>query len=122
MPGLVLAILAILLPWVVDAGVAVHVALEAHHGHEGEHHEDDEDLPAQPAGVHGHPHDDRTPAHDHGSSLPEAASRTAPALNAIWSAPSSGALPPLSHASWALGDAVAVEPSPPTVSTSILRI
>ena len=113
-----LAILAMLAPWALDAGVALHLALEAHHGHEGE---PNDDIPQLPGSIHGHAHSDGTPSHDHGSSLPEGASRPLRALTVSWT-PGALAVLPSAGASWHLGEPAAIEPSPPVVCTTILRI
>jgi hypothetical protein len=119
--ALLFAILAILAPWVVDAGVALHIVLEADHGHEADHHDQADLAEPTPAGVHGHAHQDGTPAHDHGSSFPEGATRVVRALTVSWTAGSLTAYPP-DTAAWQAGTAATATPSPPTVSTTILRI
>lgn len=113
-----LAILAMLTPWVVDTCVAIHMALDAHHGHDGEPHDD---MPQVPGSIHhGHAHRDGTPSHDHGSSLPEGASRPLRAPTVTWT-PGALAIPQPDGATWRLAEPAAIEPSPPIVTTTILR-
>ena len=114
------ALVAILTPWVVDAGVAIHVALEAGHGHGTEYHHDHVDTPL-PGAIHGHCHDAGTPAHDHGSSLPEGARHAPRSLTVTW-AMGGPAVLPSANAVWRSPDVADASPSPPTVSTTILRI
>ena len=112
-----LAILAMLTPWALDAGVAIHMALEAHHQHDGE---PDEDIPPSPGAIHGHTHRDGTPAHDHGSSLPEGASRPLRAPALTWT-PGALTVLPSDGGAWRLAEPAAIEPSPHIVTTTILR-
>jgi hypothetical protein len=118
--AVVIALVAILTPWVVDVGIAIHVAIEAGHGHDPAHHHDDADAPL-PSAIHGHTHDAGTPAHDHGSSLPEGPSRAPRTVTVTWSAGGLAVLPS-TDAPWRTQDSTAAPPSPPTVSTTILRI
>lgn len=110
------ALLAMLAPCALDAASAVHLALD-------DHHDEAHGRPpaSPPASGHGHGHAAGTPGHDHGTTAaaPTIPGAEAPGLAAdadgvsridvsrVPSRPSEGAAP---------------SPSPPAVTTTILRV
>lgn len=123
--AVVLCLLGVLGPWVLDAGLAVHVTVAVHHADEADHHDggghDGGGHHESPGAVHGHAHEDGTPPHGHGASLPDAAARGARALDALVTVSAAPAALPAAGSA-ALLVAPALAPSPPTLRNAVLRI
>jgi hypothetical protein len=110
----VFALLAIVGPSAVDAIAAAHVVLD-HHDHDAAPH------PAPLAGWHGHHHEAGTPAHEHGTTSPASAVGALHVL-AVATTAAVGTLD-VPAADFTPGaDLAAPAPSPPRVTTTILRI
>lgn len=110
------AFLAMAAPCAVDAAYALHLAFDDHH--------DEEQYglaAAAPASVHGHRHEADTPDHDHWTSAAAAAIRGGHALS-LASGADALPRPDACRLTARAADGAAPAPSPPDVSTPILRV